>query len=812
MKKGKLIIGAIVIVAVLHACLNTTTTPQTSSVTVNVQAGRTASLTVEPLTLAKRLSRILSAALSPPAAGAYIPSIVANVRLTVTAGDMTSIERTEPTTGLDSVSMTVDVPVGMNRNFLVQGLSSAGAVVFSGQVAADLTGAPLDLPITMTPGTTTIPQVLAMDPADGAANTAFRPVITAAFSEDMDASTITATSFSVVETATGAPVDGAVSAAGATATFTLSADLLPNTDYTVMITTAARSAYGIPLGRSVVWLFTTQPTIPFVVATSPPASGIDIPLNAVITAAFSEAMDPATINAATFTVSGVTGTVTYNAPGRTATFAPSALLSTGTVYTATVTTGARSINNVPQAQDHAWSFTTGTVIDAEPPLFGGLETVTDVSLSSMQLLWSAATDSFTTPANMVYLVYQAVSSGGQDYANPVLVTAPGAASALMTGLTPGTRYYFVVRARDEAGNIDANTIERSASFPGLYVDAVNGNDDTGDGSSANPYRTITKALTVSTGSLGIYAATGNYSQATGEVFPLQLKPATTLYCSGGGNSTVIDATGSGADAVYGNVNAVIDRCTVIPESGKGGIDDRIGGAGGTPAPITVSNSVISGPALDAVTLSANSSLATSTILGTGSRGVVISAGRPAISGNRIANKQTGIEVSADTDPSIDGNTLENNGAGIIVNAAGGRPSVRNNTIANNVKGIVVTAGAPLIHKNEVRTNFIAGNDVGIEIAGGMPTVSFNTVTSNDVGVSVAGGTPTVKSNSIYCNVIVDLEVLNNTQIDARKNAWDHAPPVMDLAPCLGADICYAFDVTGIPVIDPYDQPPAGACP
>jgi len=816
MKNIKPIVAAVLIAGVLYACLNTITTPKTSSVTVQVQAaGRTASLAAGPATLADRLGRALSAFLAPEQASAYIPSIVANVRLTVTAPDIASIERTEAAAGLDSVSITVDVPIGARRNFLVQGLSAASAVVFSGQVIVDLTGAPLDIPIVMTPGTTTIPQVTATSPADGETGVVYRPVITATFSETMDPSTITVSSFSVVETATGIPVAGAVSASGATATFTLDADLVPNTDYTVMLTTGARSDYGIPLARSFVWLFTTMPTIPSVTATSPTDGGTGVPLNAVITAAFSEAMDPATIDDVSFTISGITGTVTYNAPGRTATFAPAGLLASSTTYTATITTAARSANNVPLAQDHLWSFTTGIVSDTAPPVFAGIDSLAPVTLSSSQLSWLAAADDMTPVANIVYLVSQSTTSG-VFASEPAVVTAPGATSYLATGLVPGVTYYFKVNARDEAGNVDTNTRQLWSVTPGYYVDANSGSDGN-SGSEASPYKTISKALSVITMSntsvLGVYAAEGLYDlAANGEVFPMRLTPYTTVYCRGAANSTVIDASGSGADAVYGNVNAGIDGCRVLPAAGKTGIDDRINGPGGTPALMTVAGSVIDGPALDAVILSANSSVATSTVSGAGERGIVISAGRPSITGNRITGKQTGIEVDADTDPSLDGNTLENNGVGIVVTAAGGRPSVRNNTIANNVKGILVSAGAPLIHKNEVRTNFIAGNDVGIEITGGMPTVSFNTVKSNDVGISVTGGTPTIKSNDIFCNAIVDLEVLVNSQIDARKNSWDHATPLMDIAPCLGADICYSFDVTGIPIIDPPGAIAAGACP
>src|SRR5205823_3170885 len=44
-------------------------------------------------------------------------------------------------------------------------------------------------------------------------------------------------------------------------------------------------------------------------------------------------------------------------------------------------------------------------------------------------------------------------------------TAPGATSYSITGLVPASTYYVVVRAKDQTGNVDANTVERSATTP-----------------------------------------------------------------------------------------------------------------------------------------------------------------------------------------------------------------------------------------------------------------------------------------------------------------------------------------------------------
>ena len=110
-------------------------------------------------------------------------------------------------------------------------------------------------------------------------------------------------------------------------------------------------------------VFTTMPitdTTPPVVSTTSPANGAtDVPINSSISATFSEVMDASTITTATFTVSGVSGTVAYS--GTTATFTPSTNLASSTTYTATITTGAKDLAGNSIVSNYVWSFTTGTV-------------------------------------------------------------------------------------------------------------------------------------------------------------------------------------------------------------------------------------------------------------------------------------------------------------------------------------------------------------------------------------------------------------------------------------------------------------------
>ncbi len=102
-----------------------------------------------------------------------------------------------------------------------------------------------------------------------------------------------------------------------------------------------------------------------------------MPINEPITATFNEAMNPATINNTTFTVTGpgdtaIAGTVTYDATNHIATFTPTGDYPADTMFTATITTGAESLANVPLASDYTWTFTTGDNTDTTAPLVSSI--------------------------------------------------------------------------------------------------------------------------------------------------------------------------------------------------------------------------------------------------------------------------------------------------------------------------------------------------------------------------------------------------------------------------------------------------------
>jgi hypothetical protein len=119
-----------------------------------------------------------------------------------------------------------------------------------------------------------------------------------------------------------------------------------------------------------------SPLTPPTVTSVTPANGSTLvcPNVAIVSATFSKAMNPATINTTTFTLSGpggpVTGTVTYDSSTSIATFTPTNALAVSTTYTATITTGAADTFGNHLAANSVSTFTTSATCTALPPPSG----------------------------------------------------------------------------------------------------------------------------------------------------------------------------------------------------------------------------------------------------------------------------------------------------------------------------------------------------------------------------------------------------------------------------------------------------------
>lgn len=106
--------------------------------------------------------------------------------------------------------------------------------------------------------------------------------------------------------------------------------------------------------------------------------------------------------------------------------------------------------------------------DHTPPVFAGLKSATTCipgpigpgTTSSYRLGWEPASDNVTPAKKIVYEIYQATVAAGENFSMPTYTTKHGATSFDTPQLPSVETFYFVVRARDRAGNEDANTVEQ----------------------------------------------------------------------------------------------------------------------------------------------------------------------------------------------------------------------------------------------------------------------------------------------------------------------------------------------------------------
>ncbi len=297
-----------------------------------------------------------------------------------------------------------------------------------------------------------VPVVVSTDPVNNAVNVAISKVITATFSKAMDASTLNAATVTIKNGAT--PVTGTITYFGNIVTFTPNAPLLPGTLYTGTITSAVQDATGNNLANNYTWSFTTG-ALPFIVSTDPLNLAINVPLDKVVSATFSKAMDPLTFNNTTFTVKkgivNVAGSVTYF--GMKGSFIPNSNLDPNTVYTCTVTNSVKDATGNAMVANYTWSFTTGSLPDITRPtviLTSPLSNAVNVAVSSnITATFSELMDN-TSINNITFTVKNGLIAvaGSVTYSGLMATFNPN------PDLLPGTTYRATITtgAKDIAGN------------------------------------------------------------------------------------------------------------------------------------------------------------------------------------------------------------------------------------------------------------------------------------------------------------------------------------------------------------------------
>jgi hypothetical protein len=111
--------------------------------------------------------------------------------------------------------------------------------------------------------------------------------------------------------------------------------------------------------------------------------------------------------------------------------------------------------------------------DVTPPRFAGVKSAFACTPGAQRpgqttpftLTWAAASDDTTPSSQIVYDVFVATTAHGENFAKPTWTTPAGVTSYRTPGLPSHGTFYFVVRARDRAGDEDRNTVERRGVDP-----------------------------------------------------------------------------------------------------------------------------------------------------------------------------------------------------------------------------------------------------------------------------------------------------------------------------------------------------------
>ena len=340
-------------------------------------------------------------------------------------------------------------------------------------------------PVLGTPGAGLAPTITATTPANSTpavTGVATNSSVFVTFGQPMAPATINTSSFTLACPA-GTPVAASVSYDAATqvATLTPTTALSPNTVCVASVTSAAQTTAGFGMPSPYTWSFTTtglaDATRPTVSVTTPADAAPAAPNNTRVSATFSEAMNPTTVNGSSFTLTNttlgtaVTGTVSYSVASRTATFTPTtpALLPGNNLFTATLTTVATDLAGnalagnsavLPAAGNHVWTFTTSAVSDSTAPT---VSTISPADGATAVCLTRVVSASFNEPMNAATLNTSTfiVSNNGVAVAGTVSYDAASQLASFTTtsaaGFAPSTAFVVTIESgatgvADLAGN------------------------------------------------------------------------------------------------------------------------------------------------------------------------------------------------------------------------------------------------------------------------------------------------------------------------------------------------------------------------
>ena len=244
--------------------------------------------------------------------------------------------------------------------------------------------------------------------------------------------------------------------------------------FTALILTGCGSSYNINGGLA-------QGAAPIIAAVALQVNGVAP--NRKQEVQFSEAMDPATINAQSFQVADssgnlMPGAVTYEADSNIASFLPDPALATGATYTATITTAVTSAGGVHLAKAYSYTFTTRATTDTSPISVNSVSPAANATCVSTTTLITVTFDETPDAATVTPANFVVTGPGG---AIPVkLSTNVTTTQVVLTPISPmpsGTINVIINNVGDLAD------VKMTAPYTWSFSTACSGSGGTGNGAT-----------------------------------------------------------------------------------------------------------------------------------------------------------------------------------------------------------------------------------------------------------------------------------------------------------------------------------------
>ncbi|MEW6365417.1 MAG: DUF1565 domain-containing protein [Acidobacteriota bacterium] len=331
-----------------------------------------------------------------------------------------------------------------------------------------------------------------------------------------------------------------------------------------------------------------------------------------------------------------------------------------------------------------------------------------------------------------------------------------------------TTYTIAATDVDGLSALDSEVVVVTDGPNTIYVDAENGDDTTGTGTMANPYRSITKGLSAAASGYTVSAAEGLYDVANGEQFPLVLPSGVRLLGAGPAKTAVVGVGTAppfpctvqmNPDSVLDSVGlhgaGIIAMAGIAPGTTMGHLEvrnSRIIGylfglflaplGPGTPS-VDVSNCVFDGALFGAQLASANATVENSKFNSSTSAGLLVADTNLDVSGSAFQGNAIGMQtIGPLTAGPFRGNSITGNLTTGVICGSGARPDFGasagnpgNNIIQNLGAGAaynfwnsdaatVVDAIGNTWDHNPPWTDYTGTYPPGVDIAGNGPNVKW----------------------------------------------------------------------------------------